>query len=124
MTSTVIPLYNCELYTSRCIDSILRRNPLDWPFCENYKLSTHKKGVRQFLSSWHKRRTTGAFTAHKSGIGIEHFLKTFAICPFQKKLYTSFICSITSAVSGMTMNEMDEFIARHKGRTTTNEIKS
>lgn len=92
---------------------VLREDPLDKLFLENYKMSKHKKGARLFLFSWHKRRMSKAFSTHKYGIGIEQFLKAFRIMPFQKKLYTSFIVSVLSAMTGKSILELNN-ILKHK----------
>lgn len=92
---------------------VLRHDPLDKLFYENYKMSKHKKGARQFLASWHKRRMSRALTLHKYGIAFEHFFKALMIMPLQKKIYTSFIISLTSAITGKSIIELNNII-KHK----------
>lgn len=92
---------------------VLKYDPLDKLFYENYKISKHKKGARLFLSSWHKRRMSKALIMHKYDIAIEQFIKAFTIKPFQKKLYTSFIVSFLSAITGKSIVELNNKL-KHK----------
>lgn len=92
---------------------VLRHDPLDKLFYENYKASKHKKGARLFLASWHKRRMSRALTLRKYGIATEHFFKALTIMPFQKKLYTSFIISLISAITGKSILELNNLL-KHK----------
>lgn len=99
--------------TVKSVRPVLKKDPLDRLFYENYKISKHKKGARLFLSSWHKRRMTRAITQHEYAIGFEHFVKAFTIMPFQKKLYTSLIVSIISTIIGKSMIELNNML-KHK----------
>lgn len=113
-TKKASAIYTINNKNVKSVRPILKHDPLDKFIYDNFKISKHKKGARLFLSSWHKRRMTGAFMARKYAIGFEHFFKAFIIFPFQKKLYTSFIISIISAISGKNINEINEIIAKYK----------
>lgn len=108
-TKKATATYYLHNETSKSERPVLRNDPLDRLFYENYKKSKNKKGARLFLSSWHKRRMSKALTLHKYGIALEHFIKALTIMPFQKKLYTSFIVSTLSAVTGKSIVELNKF---------------
>lgn len=113
-TKKASAIYTINNNNIKSVRPILKYDPLDKLIHDNFKISKHKRGARLYLSSWHKRRMTGAFLAHKYTIGFEHFFKAFIIFPLQRKLYTSFIISIISSISGKNINEINEFIAKYK----------
>lgn len=112
-TTKVTSTYYIQDETEKSIRPVLRHDPLDRLFYENYKISKHKKGARLFLASWHKRRMSKALFHRKYGIAAIQFFKAFIIMPFQKKLYTSLIVSIISAITGKPVIEINK-ILKHK----------
>lgn len=71
------------------IRPILWHNPIDQMFDELLRTAAHRKGVRRYVSSWHKGRMVGAFFAHHYRLAIREFFIAMRIFPFQKKLYYS-----------------------------------
>lgn len=63
---------------------ILKNDPLDAMFDKIYRQASQKPGIRLFLSSWHKRRMSGAILAHKYGLGMREFWKAFVSCPSKR----------------------------------------
>lgn len=52
------------------IRPILWHNPIDQMFDELLRTAAHRKGVRRYVSSWHKGRMVGAFFAHHYRLAI------------------------------------------------------
>lgn len=73
------------------IRPILWHNPIDQMFDELLRTAAHRKGVRRYVSSWHKGRMVGAFFAHRYRLAIREFFIAMRIFPFQKKLYTALL---------------------------------
>lgn len=94
---------------------ILKKDPLDAMFDALYRQASRKQGIRLFLSSWHKRRMSGAILAHKYGLGMREFWKAFCIFPFQKKLYTSLLVTLFASVTGMSLYEINKRLKQGNG---------
>lgn len=79
---------------------VKRYNPLDKEFDLLLTTASHRKGVRRFVSSWHKRRMVSAITmAHDYILAFREFVKAVCIYPFQKKLYAALFVSIISLIT-------------------------
>ena len=92
-------------------------------FNEIYRKASQKPGIRLFLSSWHKRRMSGAILAHKYRLGIREFWKAFCILPFQKKLYTSLLVTLFASITGMSLYEINKRLNQPGGKGTDQTIK-
>lgn len=85
------------------IRPVLTTNPLDKIFDDLLIRAAQRKGVRRYVSAWHKRRMTGALLAHRYRLACREFLISFRLMPFQKKLYTSLLVTLYSSVTGKSM---------------------
>ena len=56
-------------------------NPLDEAFDRLFKEASHRKGVRRFVSSWHKRRMVGAIYAGNYLLMCREFFIAFRLYP-------------------------------------------
>lgn len=87
---------------------IKREDPLNLLFDELLNTASHRKGIRQFVSSWYKRRMVGAILFSKDyKLALREFLIAFRIYPFQRKLYTSLIISCISAITKKKIYEIN-----------------
>lgn len=93
---------------SKSIRTIKDKDPLDAMFHEVYRQASHKKGSRLFLSSWHKRRMSGALINRKYKIGIREFFKAFFLYPFQRKLYTSLLITLYAGITGADLYKLNQ----------------
>lgn len=88
--------------------------PLDKAFDNLLQTAKHRKGVRRFVSSWHKRRMVGAIYAHRYRLMGYEFLKAFCIYPFQKKLYTSMLLTFFSVWTGKDLYSINQRLKGHR----------
>lgn len=72
----------------------LLKNPVDKMFHDLLKTAKHRKNIKLYISSWHKRKVVGAILNKKFHVAIYHFLIALYFAPFYKKLYTGTIISI------------------------------
>lgn len=93
---------------NKSIRTIKDKDPLDAMFHEIYLQSSHKKGSRLFLSSWHKRRMSGALINRKYKIGVREFFKAFLLYPFQRKLYTSLLVTLYVGITGTDLYKLNK----------------
>lgn len=103
-------LYYVTNSENKSIRTIKDHDPLDAMFHELYKQISHKKGSRLFLSSWHKRRMSGALINRKYKIGFREFFKAFCIFPFYKKLYTSFIITFLAGITRTDLYRLNKIL--------------
>lgn len=73
---------------------VLLKDPIDKMFHSLKQTASHRKNIRIYIASWHKRRVVGAILAKKYSIAIYHFAIAFFSTPFYKKLYTATIAAI------------------------------
>lgn len=79
---------------------VKKYNPLDKEFELLLTTASHRKGVRRFVSSWHKRRMVSAIImAHDYALAFREFVKAMYIYPFQKKLYSALLVSLISLIT-------------------------
>jgi hypothetical protein len=89
---------------------------LDKAFDELLVTGRHKEGVRQFVSSWYKRKILRYFCKGLYRLGFGAFFKAFFIYPFQKKLYTSLAISLACAATGMDAYTLNLRIRKFLGK--------
>lgn len=79
---------------------LLKKNPMDPYFDSLLILASHRKGVRLYVSSWHKRRMVSALFGRQYGTAVREFSIAFRFFPYHKKLYTSAISTLISILLG------------------------
>ena len=79
---------------------VLLKDPIDKMFHSLKQTASHRKNIRIYIASWHKRRVVGAILAKKYSIAIYHFAIAFYYAPFYKKLYTATITAILCNLKG------------------------
>ena len=82
---------------------VLLKDPIDKIFHSLKQTATHRKNVRLYIASWHKRRVVGAILAKKYIISLYHFSIGFYYAPFYRKLYTATIMSILCNIRGKSI---------------------
>lgn len=88
-----------------------RYNPLDKEFDQLLTTASHRKGIRRFVSSWHKRRMVSAITmAHDYALAFREFVRAMYIYPFQKKLYAALLVSIISLITKKDLYTINKLI--------------
>ncbi len=102
------------LYETKNERPIQKMQPLDVAFDSLLTTAAQRKGVRQFVSSWHKRRMVGAIYAHHYKLMFHEFCKAFLIHPFQKKLYTSMLITFFSVWTGKDLYSINQKLKRRK----------
>lgn len=102
------------LYETKNERPIQKMQPLDIAFDSLLTTAAQRKGVRQFVSSWHKRRMVGAIYAHRYRLMFHEFGKAFLIHPFQKKLYTSMLITFFSVWTGKDLYSINQKLKRRK----------
>lgn len=107
---TPTSIYHLTTDETKSHRPILKDDPLDRMFAELYHTARHKKGIRLFLSSWHKRRMSGAVLAHRYALGLREFWKAFRIFPLQKKLYTSLVVTLFSSITGISLYDINKYL--------------
>lgn len=94
------------------------KNPLDKAFDGLLQTAAHRKGIRRFVSSWHKRRMVGAIYAHNYVLMLREFLLALTLYPLQKKLYTSLLASTFSVCTGKDLYTINQALSRKKRKNT------
>lgn len=79
---------------------VLLKDPIDSIFHSLKHLASHRKNVRLYIASWHRRRMVGAVLAKKYLIAINHWCIAFTMAPFYRKLYSATIVAIYCNLSG------------------------
>ena len=92
------------------IRPILWHNPIDQMFDELLRTAAHRKGVRRYVSSWHKGRMVGAFFAHRYRLAIREFFIAMRIFPFQKKLYTALLATLYALCTHRDLYDINQSI--------------
>lgn len=82
---------------------VLLKDPIDEMFHSLRAKASHRKNVRLYIASWHKRRVVGAILAKKYSIAIYHFALSFCYAPFYKKLYTTTLKSLYCSITGKSI---------------------
>lgn len=90
------------------------KNPLDKAFDALLKSAAHRKGVRRFVSSWHKRRMVGAIYARNYVLMLREFFLALTLYPLQKKLYTSLLASTFSVCTGKDLYSINQALSKKK----------
>ena len=101
-------------YEGKNIRPVLMNNPLDEAFDRLFKEASHRKGVRRFVSSWHKRRMVGAIYAGNYLLMCREFFIAFRLYPLQRKLYTSLLLSFFSRCTGKDLYSINRILNKKK----------
>ena len=102
------------IYEGKNIRPVLMNNPLDEAFDRLFKEASHRKGVRRFVSSWHKRRMVGAIYAGNYLLMCREFFIAFRLYPLQRKLYTSLLLSFFSRCTGKDLYSINRILNKKK----------
>lgn len=92
------------------------KNPLDKAFDTLLQTAAHRKGIRRFVSSWHKRRMVGAIYVHNVPLAFREFFIALVIYPFQKKLYTSLLVTLYAICTGKDLYSINQKLLKKKRR--------
>lgn len=104
--------YLCyELKNERPIQMM---KPLDLEFDKLLVTASHRKDVRLFVSSWHKRRMVGAIYARHYQLMMQKFFKALRIYPANKKLYTSMLAAFFSVCTGKDLYSINQALKSKK----------
>lgn len=107
-------IYHLTGGEGKIIRPILYTNPLDKMFDDLLTSAAHRKGVRRYVSAWHKRRMTGALLNHHYRLACREFLISFRLMPIQKKLYTSLLVALYASVTGKSMIAINQKLKKNK----------
>lgn len=102
------------MYTGKNDRPTLKKNPMDQTFDSLINVAPHRKGVKLYVSSWHKRRMVGALLTKQYNTAFKQFLCAFRIYPIQKKLYTALISSLISLATGKDLYSINKFLKRKR----------
>ena len=92
------------------IRPILWHNPIDNMFDELLHIAAHRRGVRRYVSSWHKGRMVGAFFARRYRLAAREFFTAMRIFPFQKKLYTALLVTLYALCTRRDLYDINQSI--------------
>lgn len=79
---------------------VLLKDSIDSIFHSLKQSASHRKNVRLYIASWHKRRVVGAILAKKYLIAAYHFCIAFTMAPFYRKVYSAPIIAVYCNISG------------------------
>lgn len=85
------------IYTGKNARPILGNDPLDTMFDQLLTEAPHRKGVRKFVSFWHKQQMVRAIYQHKNRLALTHALRALRIYPKQYKVFSAALLSIYSS---------------------------
>ncbi|MEG1685633.1 MAG: glycosyltransferase [Bacteroides sp.] len=102
------------IYEGKNLRPLQAIKPIDAFFNSLLIQAAHRKGVRLFVSSWHKRRMVSALYAHNYPMIFKEFCIAFRLYPFQKKLYTSLLITIFSICSGKDLYTINSKLFKRK----------
>lgn len=107
-------IYHLTGGEGKIIRPILTINPLDKLFDDLLIRAAHRKGVRRYVSAWHKRRMTGALLNHYYWLACREFFLSFRLMPIQKKLYTSLLVTLYSSITGKSLISINRKLKKNK----------
>lgn len=96
------------------IRPILLHNPIDRMFDELLHTAKHRKGVRRYVSSWHKGRMVGALFAHRYALALRELLIAMRTCLLQKKLYTALLVTIYAVATNRSLYDINQSLSKKK----------
>ena len=102
------------IYEGKNVRPVLMNNPLDKAFDRLFKEASHRKGVRRFVSSWHKRRMVGAIYAGNYLLMCREFFIALRLYPLQRKLYTSLLLSFFSRCTGKDLYSINRILNKKR----------
>lgn len=82
-----------------------RNNPIDRKFDLLIKIAPHKKYIRQFVASWHRRRMVAGIEKKDMRLFLKHLIKSLTIYPFQRKVYTTSLIMFYRSISRSVTNK-------------------
>lgn len=110
---SLIPTTTVHLiYTGRNRRPVSEEEPLNACFDALLTTARHRKGVRNYVSWWHKNRMVRAIYARIPRLALKEFYHAFRIYPFQHKIYTAFILTCFSVLSGKDLYSINRFIKK------------
>ncbi len=111
--------YSLEPTVNVCLNStgknqrpVIEDEPLNACFDALLTTARRRKGVRKFVSGWHKNRMVRAIYQRIPRLVLKEFYNTLRIYPFQYKVYTAFILTTISVLSGKDLYSINRFIKR------------
>lgn len=87
----------------------LKRNPMDAYFDSLVTTAAHRKGVRKYVSSWHKRQMVNAILSKHFTTALRQFSVALYYYPFHKKLYTAFLSAVLSLLTGKDLYALHKY---------------
>lgn len=88
----------------------LKEDPINGYFDQLLTTAAHRKGVRPYVASWHKRRMVNAIYAHQYEMMCYEFWQSFTIYPWQRKLYTSLLMTFVSRLTGKDLHTLNKLL--------------
>lgn len=73
-------------------------NPVDAKFDQLITIAPHKKHIRAFVASWHRRRMVNGILKKDMRLFFSQFIKSLTIHPFQRKVYTSSLVALYQSI--------------------------
>lgn len=100
------------IYTGRNRRPVSEEEPLNACFDALLTTARHRKGIRSYVSSWHKNRMVRAIYAKNFRLAFKEFFRAFRIHPLQRKIYIAFTLTCFSVLSGKDLYSINRFIKR------------
>ena len=82
--------------------------PVDAQFDALLQEAKHRKGVRRYVSSWHKGRMVGALLSGQYKLALREFWIAFTLFPWQKKLYTALLAAFYARHTRRSLYEINQ----------------
>ncbi len=82
--------------------------PVDAQFDALLQEAKHRKGVRRYVSSWHKGRMAGALLSGQYKLALREFWIAFTLFPWQKKLYTALLAALYARHTRRSLYEINQ----------------
>lgn len=82
--------------------------PVDAQFDALLQEAKHRKGVRRYVSSWHKGRMAGALLSGQYKLALREFWIAFTLFPWQKKLYTALLTALYARHTRRSLYEINQ----------------
>lgn len=82
--------------------------PVDALFDALLQEAAHRKGVRRYVSSWHKGRMVGAVLSGQYKLALREFRIAFTLFPWQKKLYTALLAALYARHTQRSLYEINQ----------------
>lgn len=100
-------VYNLTPSDGKSYRPILLHSAIDDLFHSLKYSAAHRKSIKLYIASWHKRRVVGAILNKKWRIAIYHFFIAAFMAPFYRKLYTATIVAIYCKLKSKSLYEIN-----------------